>query len=176
MTQPIYLVGARGCGKTTVGCALAQALGFQFSDTDHALLASTGQSVARIVETEGWTGFRARESEILHKVTGACGHQVIATGGGIVLSEANRRFMREHGIVVYLHAAAAVLAHRLSTVPQEEQRPSLTGRPITEEIEEILLARESLYQDAAHHVLDASAAPQDVVLAIMRQLCPCAAG
>ena len=174
--QPIYMVGARGCGKTTIGRALAQALGFQFSDTDLELLASTGQSVAQIVEAEGWAGFRARESGILQKVTGTGGNRVIATGGGIVLSEANRRFMRDHGIVVYLHAPVDVLAHRLSAVPEEDQRPSLTGRPIIEEIEEILLAREALYQDAAHHVLDASAPPQEVVSAIMRQLCPSAAG
>jgi len=170
------MVGARGCGKTTVGRALAQALGFQFNDTDLILLQSTGLSVAQIVEQEGWAGFRARESEILQRVAITDGNQVVATGGGIVLSEANRRFMRAGGTVFYLHAPAAVLAQRLEAVPEEGQRPSLTGRPIAEEITEILLAREALYQDAAHHVLDASLPPQEVVSAIMQRLYPCPAG
>lgn len=175
MTQSIFMVGARGCGKTTVGRALAQVLGFGFSDTDLVLLQSTGQSVAQIVEAEGWAGFRARESDVLHQVAGAGGHQVIATGGGIVLSQANRQFMRASGTVIYLHAGATVLAHRLAAFPQADQRPSLTGKPITEEIAEILQAREILYREAAHHVLDASASPQRVVSAIVQQLYPCAA-
>ncbi|TCL04181.1 shikimate kinase [Sodalis ligni] len=174
--QPIFMVGARGCGKTTVGRALAQALGFQFTDTDLILLQSTGLSVAQIVEQEGWAGFRTRESDILHGVASADGRQVVATGGGIILSEANRRFMRATGTVFYLHAPADVLARRLEAVPEEDQRPSLTGRPIAEEIAEILLAREALYQDAAHHVLDAGQPPQDVVSAVLQRLCPCAAG
>ncbi|XBS71824.1 shikimate kinase AroL [Acerihabitans sp. KWT182] len=172
MIQPIFMVGARGCGKTTVGRALARALGFAFADTDLELLRSTGLSVAQIVEQEGWAGFRIRESEILHGMASAGGNQVIATGGGIVLSESNRRYMRASGTVFYLYAPAEVLASRLEAVPEEDQRPSLTGRPIAEEIKEILLARETLYQDAAHHVLDASLAPEDVVSAIMQRLCP----
>lgn len=176
ITQPIFMIGARGCGKTTVGRELARALGFQFTDTDLILLQSTGLSVAQIVEQEGWAGFRTRESDILHESANAGGSQVIATGGGIVLSETNRRFMRAVGTVFYLYAPADVLAQRLEAVPEEDQRPSLTGRPIAEEITEILLAREALYQDAAHYVLDASLPPPDVVSAIMQRLCPCAAG
>ncbi|WP_410016230.1 shikimate kinase AroL [Sodalis sp. C49] len=174
MTQPIYLVGARGCGKTTVGLALAGVLGFEFMDTDQLLLSTTGRSVAQIVKSEGWAGFRARESAILRAIAG--GRKVIATGGGIVLAEANRRFMRANGTVIYLHARPEVLARRLEAFPEEDQRPSLTGRPIAEEIAEILLAREALYQDAAHHVLDASSSPEAVVSAILQQLHPCAAG
>jgi shikimate kinase len=175
MTQSIFMVGARGCGKTTVGRALAQALGFRFSDTDWVLLQSTGKSVAQIVETEGWAGFRAKESDVLRQVARADGHQVIATGGGIVLSEANRQFMRANGTVIYLHAGAAILARRLEASPQADQRPSLTGKPIAEEIAEILAAREVLYREVAHHVLDASAAPQTVVSIIVQHLYPCAA-
>jgi len=170
MTQPIFMVGARGCGKTTVGQVLALVLGYEFTDTDEMLLRSTGQSVAQIVESEGWAGFRAKESAILHSVAGA--NKVIATGGGIVLSAANRQFMHANGAVIYLHAPAEVLARRLEAFPEQDQRPSLTGRPIAEEIAEILLAREALYQDAAHFVLDATVAPDSVADAIVRQLQP----
>ncbi len=170
MTQPIFMVGARGCGKTTVGQALALALGYEFTDTDHMLLRSTGQSVAQIVESVGWPGFRAMETDILKTVTS--GQHVIATGGGIVLAEQNRQFMRAGGTVIYLHAPAAVLARRLEAFPEEDQRPSLTGRPIADEIAEILLAREALYREVAHYVQDATAAPQEVVASILQQLQP----
>lgn len=168
MTQPIYLVGARGCGKTTVGVALAQALGFNFVDTDHYLLTTTEMSVADIVAQEGWDGFRRRESGVLQSVTAP--DTVIATGGGMVLAEGNRHFMREHGVVIYLRAPAQILASRLEAFPEEGQRPTLTGRPITDEIVEVLAAREALYNQAAHHVVDATHSPEDIVAAVLAAL------
>lgn len=173
MTQPLFMVGARGCGKTTVGQALARVLGYAFTDTDEMLWRSTGKTVAEIVADEGWAGFRARESEILTSVIQ--GQTVVATGGGIILSAANRHFMRARGTVVYLHVSAQELARRLQVYPDEEQRPSLTGKPMIEEIADVLAAREKLYQEAAHHILDASQAPDDVVYAILQQLYPSAA-
>lgn len=50
MNQPIFLVGPRGCGKTTVGLALARACQSQFIDTDHWLQEHAGQTIAEIVE------------------------------------------------------------------------------------------------------------------------------
>lgn len=173
MTQPIFMVGARGCGKTTVGQALAQALGYEFTDTDRLLLLRTGQSVAEIVANEGWSGFRAKESELLKHVS--AGQQVIATGGGIVLSAENRRFMKSRGTVIYLFAPAEELARRLQAYPEADQRPSLTGRPVIEEIGQVLAEREALYQDAAHHVFDGCLPPHQVVSAIMQQLSASAA-
>ncbi|MRT12816.1 shikimate kinase AroL [Enterobacteriaceae bacterium RIT711] len=168
MTQPIYLVGARGCGKTTVGVALAQALGCNFVDTDHYLLTSTNMSVADIVAQEGWDGFRRRESGALKSVTAP--NTVIATGGGMILAESNRQFMREHGVVIYLRAPAQILASRLEAFPEEGQRPTLTGRPITDEIVDVLAAREALYNQAAHHVIDATRPPAEIVEAVIAAL------
>lgn len=168
MTQPIFLVGARGCGKTTVGIALAQALGRGFVDTDNYLLTSTNMSVADIVAQEGWDGFRARETQALKSVTSP--EVVVATGGGMVLAECNRQFMCEQGVVIYLRAPAQILADRLEAFPQEGQRPTLTGKPITDEIVEVLAAREALYRQAAHYVVDASHAPDVVVDAVLTAL------
>ncbi len=88
----------------------------------------------------------------------------------MVLSEANRQFMRDNGTVFYLSAPAAVLAARLEANPEEAQRPTLTGRPIVEEVSEVLAARESLYRNAAHQVLDATAAPDLVVAQALEAL------
>jgi shikimate kinase len=165
MTQPLFLVGARGCGKTTVGGELAQALNYRFADTDHWLRQNTGMNVAQIVEGEGWAGFRQRESLALQAVTAP--EQVIATGGGMVLADHNRRFMRECGVVIYLEASVAELARRLEAFPEEGQRPTLTGRGISDEVAEVLAARDALYREAAHHVVDASLPPQQVVTQIL---------
>lgn len=164
----IFLTGARASGKTTVGRALAEALDWPFTDTDHHLLRMTGRSVAEIVAQEGWDGFRARESRALCDVAHA--PAVIATGGGMVLAEANRRFMRERGLVLYLHAPAALLAARLEARPLRGQRPSLTGRGIVEEVADVLAQREALYRDAARHVLDATLPPARLVARILEHL------
>ena len=136
MQQTIYLVGPRAAGKTTFGRALARRLGRAYVDTDVHLNETTGESVADIVAREGWEGFRRRESAALRETTAP--DTVVATGGGMVLDPENRRFMRDHGIVLYLRAPASVLAARLSASPNAAQRPSLTGKSIIEEISEVL--------------------------------------
>ena len=156
MTQPIFLIGPRGCGKTTVGHALARARHFQFSDTDHRLQAHEQRTVAEIVQAEGWARFRELETLSLKAVT--LPNTVIATGGGIVLAEGNRQFMRENGVVIYLQASVSALIDRLEAYPKAEQRPTLTQR-------------EALYRDAAHHIVDATASPDRVVEQIMSMLC-----
>ncbi|MCP1104800.1 shikimate kinase AroL [Serratia nevei] len=168
MTQTLFMIGARGAGKTTVGSALALALGYQFVDTDLFMQQAAQMSVADMVEREGWLGFRRRETIALQTVTNLS--TIVATGGGAILAEENRQFMRRHGTVIYLRAPASVLAQRLEEYPEDTQRPTLTGRPIAEEMLEVLAAREALYQDAAHYVIDGAADPQRVVEQILAVL------
>lgn len=168
MSLPLYLIGARGCGKTTVGHALALALGYNFSDTDHHLLQVTGSSVSDIVAVEGWEGFRHRETESLKALTAPA--TVIATGGGMVLAEENRQFMQLHGHVIYLYALPHVLAERLDASPETAQRPTLTGQPIAEEMAEVLAQRAAIYQQTAHHQVNAMQPPETVVNAILASL------
>jgi shikimate kinase len=168
MTHPIFMVGARGAGKTTVGSALAQALAYQFVDVDLFMQQAAKMSVAEMVAQEGWPAFRCRESLALRAVTQPA--TLIATGGGAILAEENRRFMRQQGAVIYLRAPASVLACRLAEYPEDTQRPTLTGRPIAEEIVEVLTAREALYQDCAHYVMDGTLPPAQVVEQILALL------
>lgn len=154
MPRTIFLTGARASGKTTIGRKLADALNYRFFDTDQYLLQMTKLTVAEIVAKEGWGGFRRRESEALRSVTEP--ETVIATGGGMVLSADNRAFMRASGTVFYLSVPVAVLAARLQADPNADQRPTLTGRTIVDEVSEVLIAREPLYREVAHYVLDAS--------------------
>lgn len=169
MNKPIFLVGARAAGKTTIGRMLADSLSFSFIDTDIQLLETTQKTVAEIVEKEGWDGFRARESQIL--VETAQPNQVIATGGGMVLAEHNRKFMKENGIVFFLSAPASTLAARLMKDPNIAQRPSLTGLSIVDEMEKVLNDRLSLYQDAANHIINVDEDQSNIlsqILAILK--------
>lgn len=168
MPLPIYLIGARGCGKTTVGLALASVLGYDFCDTDHYLQQASGKTVAEIVAEEGWPGFRRRESGSLIAVTGP--GKVIATGGGMILAVENRQYMQDNGHVIFLNAPAEVLASRLEACPENAQRPTLTGRPIAEEMTEVLAARGLLYRQVAHHHIDAMQSPEVVVQQIVNAL------
>ena len=107
----IFLVGMMGAGKTTLGRALAQRLRREFADTDRVLVERTGVPVATIFDIEGEEGFRRRESTLLAQLAER-GDLVVATGGGVVLSEANRALMRERGTVVYLRARLESLWER----------------------------------------------------------------
>ena len=166
----LFLVGARASGKTTIGKALARSLGLPFADTDQHLLHRAGLTVEQIVASEGWPGFRSRESQALKDVADAhpagC---IVSTGGGMVLAEENRLLMRQRGMVVFLDAPVQTLAERLGRNPVNSQRPSLTGKGLIEEIGQILDERRHLYEQAAHHIVDASR-PMPVVCQHIEQL------
>ncbi|OCG19785.1 MULTISPECIES: shikimate kinase AroL [unclassified Gilliamella] len=167
MNKTIFLVGARAAGKTTMGKMLANKLSFSFIDTDRHLHETTQKTVAEIVEKEGWEGFRARESQVLVDTTKP--NSVIATGGGMVLAEHNRHFMKQNGTVIFLSAPASTLAARLMKDPNVAQRPSLTGLSIADEIDKVLAERLPLYHDAAHYVVNVDQ-DENLILAQMLEM------
>ncbi len=152
--RPVFLIGPRACGKTSVGRSLAQWLGWSFTDTDEALQQRCGRTIADITATDGWDAFRQEESRTLRLVTAP--RTVISTGGGMVLMPENCAFMRAHGQIFYLCAPVSVLAERLARNPLAAQRPSLTGKSIAEEVEDVLRQRAPLYEQCARHIVDAT--------------------
>ena len=103
MAQPrnVVLVGPMGSGKSTIGRLLAGRLGFVFCDSDTLVEERAGASIAWIFDVEGEPGFRERETAILRDVATGSG-MVLATGGGAVMREENRRLLAGMGSVVYL--------------------------------------------------------------------------
>src|SRR4051794_1958970 len=100
----VYLVGLMGAGKTSVGKLLARRLGKVFYDCDHEIERATGVRVPVIFDIEGEAGFRAREGRVLTDLVQRS-PVVLATGGGAVLAEQNRKLLKQHGTVVYLCAS-----------------------------------------------------------------------
>jgi len=160
----IFLVGMMGAGKTTVGRALATRMKREFVDTDRLLVDRTGVPVATVFEIEGEDGFRRRESAVLQEVCEQ-DERVVATGGGIVLSEENRRVMRESGTVIYLRARLESLWERTR---HDSSRPLLATPDPRGRLEELLSQREPLYRQAAHIVVDSG--PQSATTLVNRVL------
>jgi shikimate kinase len=160
MTTPragLALIGPRGTGKTTVGRILAARLGRTFLDTDDLIQELDGRTIARIFAEEGEPRFRDYESAALECVLGHPG-AVVATGGGIVLREPNRRALRQFGFVAWLTAGSETLADRLRADPEGLLgRPALTVAGTLGEITAVMAAREPLYREVADVGIDTSA-------------------
>lgn len=158
----IFLLGMRASGKTTVGRALAQALGCPFVDTDALVVAEAGQTIDAIVAEQGWDAFRALEERALARAAELPG-KVVATGGGVVLSRANRDLMQRAGVSFYLAADAALLISRMHADPNAAQRPALTPLALHDEVAAVMSEREPLYMAGMDHMLQAHRSPEHLV-------------
>ncbi|MFZ5425916.1 MAG: shikimate kinase AroL [Thermodesulfobacteriota bacterium] len=146
----IYLVGPRACGKTTIGRMIAEKLGRPFMDLDEEFVETTGRTIADVVETEGWEGFRELETSVLAAVSETPGN-VVATGGGAVLKARNRELLAQ-GVVVYLQADPEKVVARLMAELLPEQRPALTDLSLEDEVRRTVAEREPYYMAVAHVV------------------------
>lgn len=139
-----------GAGKTTIGRQLAKRLHRRFVDSDHEIEARTGVRIPVIFDIEGEPGFRKRESQILAELVTE-ENLVMATGGGAVLAEENRRRLHDSGIVVYLCASPDVLYQRTR---HDRNRPLLQVPDPLAKFEALFEQRDPLYREVAHLVID----------------------
>ncbi len=152
----IALIGYRGCGKTTVGRALAELLGGRHVDTDDLIVQTAGRTIAQIFAEEGEAGFRRRETQAI-RILAANPPAVLSVGGGAVMEENNVEAIRSIANIVWLTAPVAVLRHRLEKdASGAASRPGLTPLGTLAEIETVLAAREPYYRRAADFTLNAS--------------------
>ena len=160
------LVGMRGSGKSSIAPLVAERLGMQAVDADAELERQTGRSIPRIFAEDGEAGFRRIERALLLDDLLQRGDTVVATGGGAVL-DADIRAELAQRMTVWLDAPVGCLAERIGG----SDRPSLTGKPIGEELAEILTRRETLYREVASVVIDTQTlVPQQVAQAICERI------
>ena len=150
MITRIFLVGPMGAGKTTIGRQLARQLKLTFVDSDHEIEARTGARIPLIFDVEGEEGFRKREAAMIDELSQR-DNIILATGGGAVLREENRRHLRERGTVVYLHAEVDDLYERTS---KDRNRPLLQTDDPRAKLASLMEQREPLYREVAHLVVD----------------------
>jgi shikimate kinase len=141
----IFLVGMMGSGKTTIGRLLARQLGKTFIDCDEEIQKRTGVTVTHIFDVEGETGFRKRESALIHELV-QLDNIVLATGGGAVLIEENRIELAKNGVVVYLKGSTHDLWQRTR---HDRSRPLLQTNDPLAKIKELYKKRDPLYQEVA---------------------------
>ena len=147
---PIALIGMPGGGKSTVGRHLSRRLGLSFADSDAVIEHRIGCSIRTFFEQEGEERFRDIESEVVAQLITA-GPGVIATGGGIVLRDANRNALRDQTICVYLRSTPEELFRRLR---HDSKRPLLQVADPLARLRELYAKRDPLYRQAAHFVIE----------------------
>jgi len=165
MTVRLALVGLPGVGKSTVGSALAGALGAAFVDVDDVVEERTGCTPAALLRTAGETPFREAEAQALADALARPGDVVVATGGGVIESDASRGLLRDFGTVVHLVVRPEVLLARLDG----GDRP-LVADPSLERIDALAARRGPWYDEVADVVVDASGDVDDVVARIRGSL------
>jgi len=146
----IILVGMPGSGKSTVGRQLARRLGLPFFDSDHVIEERIGCTIREYFDREGESAFRDLEEQVIDELTQgpAC---VLATGGGVVLREANRRHLRERGRVVYLRSSPEDLFRRLRN---DRTRPLLQVADPLARLRALYAERDPFYREAAHFQIE----------------------
>lgn len=147
--ENIVLIGMPGCGKTTVGKALADKLGRQFFDADAEIAKKANMSIPEIFAKEGEDGFRSREIKVLSELGKQSG-LVIATGGGCVTFSINHSFLHQNGRIFWLK-------RDISQLPTD-------GRPLSQKgnLEEMYRIRKPLYESFADVIIESETVEQAV--------------
>jgi shikimate kinase len=143
----VFLIGLMAVGKTTVGRLLAEELSLPFFDSDRVIEEKAGADIAWIFDVEGEAGFRDRESQAIDELTQRDG-VVLATGGGVVLRDENRRHLAERGIVVFLDSSIDRLVERTR---RDRRRPLLRRGDPRATLERLAKERAPLYDCIADY-------------------------
>ena len=154
--ENIILIGMPGCGKTTVGQRLAQALNRSFVDADEALETRAGRSITQIIPAEGEAAFRLLESETLTELGKQSG-LIIATGGGCVTQQRNFDLLHQNGTVFWL-------TRDLCKLPTDGRPLSQTGK-----LSEMFAQRQPLYRRFADWEISNDGPVEETLKAILQK-------
>lgn len=163
----VFLVGPMGAGKSTIGRLLAAELQRDFVDSDHEIQARCGADIPWIFDVEGEGGFREREVQMIDELTQRT-DIVLATGGGAVMNEANRRALRERGTVVYLYTT---VEQQLRRTAKDRNRPLLRSKNPEAVLRGLFELRDPLYRATADLIVRTDRrGPRAVVNDILRRV------
>ncbi|KQQ53991.1 shikimate kinase [Pseudomonas sp. Leaf127] len=163
----LILVGPMGAGKSTIGRLLAKELRLPFKDSDKEIEQRTGANIPWIFDREGEPGFRDREQAVIAELCTSDG-LVLATGGGAVMRDENRKALHDGGRVVYLHAS---VEQQVSRTARDRNRPLLRTANPAKVLSDLLTLRDPLYREIADVIIETDERPpRMVVLEILARL------
>jgi len=163
------LIGLMGCGKSSIGRRLSKKLKMPLVDLDDIIVQEAGMSIPEIFAHDDEQHFRDLESAALAR---HIGHRVIlASGGGVILREANRKLLKSHPPVIWLKASPEFIAHRIAGDPN---RPLLANQDALTRLTELAAERYPLYSECADLVIDReSMEKDDITECIIKYLKKC---
>ncbi len=138
------------CGKSSVGRHLCKDGKMTLRDIDAMIIERAGMTIPEIFKTIGEKAFRDLESYVISLVKNYQ-NTVIATGGGVVLREQNRKILKNSGMVIWLKTTPENV---LKYTQQDQNRPLLEGNKSIEKIREMMAQREPFYADCAHYSIN----------------------
>jgi len=147
----LVLIGFMGCGKTSLGKWISHNASMSFYDTDEYIVSKQNREIVEIFATDGESYFRDLETETLKEMNEKFRYSVISVGGGLPLREENRELLKNIGIVIYLRTTQDTLVKRLGN---DTKRPLLVGSDIRSKIQELMIQRESIYENTAQIIVD----------------------
>ena len=163
----VLLVGFMGSGKSSVGRAVARALGWRFVDFDDAVTAEEGRSVAEIFSELGEQHFRAAELRVGRRLL-AEDHMVLASGGGWAAAPGRLDEVPDGTETIWLRVSAAEAVRRVSSEPG--RRPLLAAENADEKAVRLLAEREPRYARAASVVDTDGRSVEDVTAGVLELL------
>ncbi|MBE5950089.1 MAG: shikimate kinase [Lachnospiraceae bacterium] len=147
----LVLIGYMGCGKSTIGTKSARAFGFRFYDTDQLIEENEGCTIAELFTQKGEPYFRMCETELIKGLIRKPKGMVIATGGGLPMTEENRSLLKKLGTVVYIKCGIDTLVSRLTG---DTKRPLLAEGELESKVRTMMKLREPVYESVADVVLE----------------------
>jgi shikimate kinase len=169
----VALYGFMGVGKSTLGKALSERLGYGFVDMDEVIEERAGMKIKEIFAAEGEEGFRALEKTVAKELADEDRH-VIACGGGAILDPENAEALRKSSVLVLLTASIDEILERTQG---SDERPLLNVEDARVEAEALLRKRMPRYLEAADLVIDTTdASPAQLADEITAALEECLEG
>lgn len=160
----LYLVGFMGTGKTTIGRAVSQRLGFELIDSDHEIEREQGRTIADIFAMDGEPAFRAMERRFVES-----GHPssraVVSCGGGLVVQPGLLDALQARGVVICLHASIETI---LARTARHRHRPLLNVDDQDVRVRALYAAREPIYKRAGTVILTDARPLNDIVAHVIR--------
>ena len=159
-SKNIFIVGAMGSGKSTIGKLLAKKLKKKFLDTDHEVEVYTNYDISTIFKKFGEELFRDKETEILNKLKDK-ENLVISTGGGIILKNENINLMKEIGTIVFLDIN---LETQIKRVKYRKHRPLLQNSNLQIELKKLKINRDPIYNKISDYIIEVSSKDKNTIV------------